>query len=261
MDGLLLVTRAFGDESVPHASGSVDAARDLSGLLEELLLNDLIAVERKLERLGEERQKAGRDVGEVERETAFFERVLGGLNEGMALREQKIEEGEREKLAGLGLLSQKAILVVVNLGEGQEEPKIRVRGAGVLGLQGRLEMDLAQLSEEERRDFQKEYGIEESGVQRAVREAYEMLNTHSFYTVAEKEAHAWMLRRGASALDAAHTIHSDIGRGFIRAEVIGADELLALGSKARAREEGKLRLEGKAYVVRDGDILNVRFNV
>jgi len=261
MDGLLLVLRAFEDDSVPHSAGSIDPERDLQFFLEELMLNDLITVERKLERLVAEQGKPGRDEAAMERDQALFERVLAGLNEGVPLREQTFDEGERESLSGLGLLTHKEILVVINLGEGQAEVELGEQRLQVLTLQGKLEMELAQLPPEELAEFQSEYGIEESSSQRIIRAAYELMDTQSFYTVAEKEAHAWMLRIGASALDAAYTIHSDIARGFIRAEIIGGDELLELGSMAKARDVGKLRLEGKTYVMQDGDILNVRFNV
>ncbi len=261
MDGLLIVLRAFEDNSVPHSAGSTDPARDLQFFQEELLLNDLITVERKLERLAQDEKKPGQDTALAEREQALFEKILAGLNDNLALREQAIDEADTEMFSGLGLLTQKENLVVVNLGEGQEEAALAGGVLQVLSIQGKLEMELAQLSSEERTEFQGEYGIEESSSQRVIRAAYELMDTQSFYTVADTEAHAWMLRKGASALAAAHTIHSDIARGFIRAEIIGADELLDFGSMAKARDAGKLRLEGKTYTMQDGDILNVRFNV
>jgi len=255
------VLRAFEDDSVPHSAGSIDPSRDLQFFLEELLLNDLISVERKLERLAQDEKKPGRDVALAEKEQTLFRKILGKLNESIPLREQAIDSADEEMFSGLGLLTQKEMVAVVNLGEGQEDVTLDGRGLQVLTLQGKLEMELAQLSPEERAEFQVEYGIEESSSQRVIRAAYELMNTQSFYTVAETEAHAWMLRNGASALAAAHTIHSDIARGFIRAEIIGADELLDFGSMAKARDAGKLRLEGKTYTMQDGDILNVRFNV
>ena len=261
MDGLLLVLRAFEDESVPHSAGSIDPGRDLQFFLEELVLNDLITIERKLERLSSDRQKGGRDVAAIEREQALFDRLLAGLNESIPLREQEIDEGERNAISGLGVLTQKEILVVVNQGEGQGEIELGEQKLQVLTLQGKLEMELAQLPSDELAEFQSEYGIEESSSQRVIRASYELMNTQTFYTVTEKEAHAWMLLKGASALDAAHIVHSDIARGFIRAEIIGADELLELGSMAKARDAGRLRLEGKSYTVQNGDILYVRFNV
>jgi hypothetical protein len=261
MDGLIIVLRAFEDDAVPHAKGSIDADRDLANLLEDLMLNDLIAVERKLERLAEERQKSGRDVAVVERELLLFQRVQEGLNSGTPLRNQELSPEERTQLAGLGFLTQNAILAIRNIDEGDESGANEIQGVPVLGLQGKLEMELAQLSDEEAAEFSAEYGLQESARNRIIRAAFEMLNTQTFYTVADTEAHAWMLKKDSNALKAAETIHSDIARGFIRAEIIGAAELLELGSRAKARDVGKLRLEGKEYTMQDGDIINVRFNV
>lgn len=261
MDGLMIVLRNFADDAVPHPKGTLAPARDLTALLEDLMLNDLIVAERKVERLAEERQKSGRDSAAIEKEKTFFARVLEALNQGVPLRKQTLSPAEHIAVAGLGFLTQKEILAVQNLGEGQAEVPIEQAGITTLGLQGKLEMELAQLSDEEAGEFLAEYGISESGGQRIIRAAYDMLDTQSFYTAAESEAHAWMLKKGSSALKAADTIHSDIARGFIRAEIIHASDLLELGSLAKAREVGKLRLEGKDYPMQDGDVINVRFNV
>ncbi len=261
LDGLIIVLRAFEDESVAHLKGSIDPERDLSNLLEDFMLNDLITVERKIERLSEERQKAGRDMAAVEREKVFFARLQDGLNEGKPLREQQISEEEFKLLGGLGFLTQKAVLAILNTGEGEQVDAKEFQGIPALGLQGKLEMELAQMPEDEAAEFQAEYGLEESARRRIIRAAYEMLDTQTFYTVGEPEAHAWMLKRNSNALKAADTIHSDIARGFIRAEVVAADELLELGGMSQARDKGRLRLEGKEYVMQDGDIINVRFNV
>ncbi|MGH2583204.1 MAG: DUF933 domain-containing protein [Anaerolineales bacterium] len=260
MDGLLLVVRAFADESVPHPRGTVNAARDLAAVQDELLLNDLIVVERKLQKFTEERGKGGRDIAAMEREIALFNRLQETLSANKPLRTMKLEKEEVAGMAGLGLLTVKPLLVVVNHGEGLAMPEI-ITDAPLLGLQGKLEMELAQLSPEDAQAFLKEYGLQEIGAQRAIRAAYELLDVQTFYTVGEPEAHAWVLPRGGTAVEAADTIHSDIGRGFIRAEIIGAKELLDFGGMAPARDKGRLRLEGKEYVMQDGDVINVRFNV
>ncbi len=260
MDGLVLVLRAFEDESVPHPAGRVDAARDLRAVEDELLLNDLIIVERRSQKVSEERSKGGRDIPTLERELAFFKRLNDTLVANQPLRTLQFSEDELSKLNGLGLLSAKPLLVVLNLGEGQAEPKTETK-LPVLGLQGKLEMDLAQLSAEDAQSFLQEYGLTEIGARRVIRAAYDLLNTQTFYTVAEPEAHAWMLARDASALEAAGAIHSDIARGFIRAEIVAGDELLELGGLAAARDKRRLRLEGKEYPMKDGDVINVRFNV
>jgi GTP-binding protein YchF len=258
MDGLLIVLRAFEDESVAHPAGSVDAARDLAAVEDELLLNDLIIVERKLQKLTEERGKGGRDIPALERQLAHFNKLHAILSDSKPLRAAGLTADEVEASAGIGLLTLKPILAVVNLAEGQEPPHLALP---VLALQGKLEMELAQLPADEQAVFLQEYGLQEPGALRIIRAAYDLMDTQTFYTVGEPEAHAWMLRKNASALDAAGAIHSDIARGFIRAEVVAADELLELGGMAQARDKGRLRLEGKEYKMADGDIINIRFNV
>jgi len=260
MDGLLLVVRAFEDESVPHPSGTVEVPSALAAAQDELLLNDLIVVERKQQKLTEERGKGGRDIPSIEREIALFSRLQETLSANKPLRTVKFEKEEEAAMAGLGLLSVKPLLIVVNLSEGQSMPELKTK-MSILGLQGKLEMELAQLSPEDAPAFLGEYGLQEIGAQRVIRAAYELLDAQTFYTVGEPEAHAWVLPRGGTAVEAAATVHSDIGRGFIRAEVIGAKELLDLGGMAPARDKGRLRLEGKDYVMQDGDVINVRFNV
>jgi ribosome-binding ATPase YchF (GTP1/OBG family) len=183
------------------------------------------------------------------------------LSANKPLRETTLSTDELKQLAGAGMLTTKPLLVVLNLGEGQTAPAFPSSPSPLLSLQGKLEMELAQLSPEDAAEFLKEYGLEEIGSRRVIRAAYDLLNTQTFYTVGEPEAHAWMLRRGASALEAADTIHSDIARGFIRAEIVAGQELLDLGGMAGARDKGRLRLEGKEYKMQDGDVINVRFNV
>ncbi|MBX3048250.1 MAG: YchF family ATPase [Anaerolineales bacterium] len=261
MDGLLLVLRAFENDSVAHPHETVDAARDFAYTQDELLLNDLVIVERRLGKLSEERGKGGRDMAAIEREQALYGRLQEALAANQPLRALGLSAEEIAQVGGAGLLTLKPLLVVLNLGEGQSAPALPEAGVPVLALQGKLEMELTQLPAEDAATFLAEYGLSESGAQRVIRAAYDLLDTQTFYTVGEPEAHAWMLRRGESALEAAGTIHSDIARGFIRAEIIAAADLLALGGMAAAREAGKLRLEGKEYVMQDGDIINVRFNV
>jgi GTP-binding protein YchF len=261
MDGLLLVLRAFEDPSVAHPHETVDAARDLGYAQDELLLNDLVIVERRLAKLTEERGKGGRDIPALERDLALYQRIHDALSANLPLRDAALSAEEKAQVAGAGLLTVKPLLVVINLGEGQSAPALPGVSIPVLPLQGKLEMELAQLPPEDAQTFLKEYGLQESGSRRVIRAAYDLLNTQTFYTVGEPEAHAWMLRRGESALDAAGTIHTDIARGFIRAEIVAAQELLELGGMSAARDKGRLRLEGKEYVMADGDIINVRFNI
>ncbi|MCW5874785.1 MAG: YchF family ATPase [Anaerolineales bacterium] len=260
MDGLLVVVRAFEDDSVAHPSLTVDAARDLGAISDELLLNDLIIVERKLQKLTEERGKGGRDIAALDRQLTHFQKLHAVLSDNKPLRTAGLTDDEIAASAGIGLLTLKPILVVANLGEGQPAPSFDTP-LPVLALQGKLEMELAQLPAGEQAMFLEEYGLQEPGSLRVIRAAYDLMDTQTFYTVGEPEAHAWMLRKHASALEAAGAIHSDIARGFIRAEIVSGDELLDLGGMPQARDKGRLRLEGKEYPMQDGDIINVRFNV
>ncbi len=262
MDGFIHVVRCFEDENVPHPAGSVDPARDIATMESELVLNDLIAVERKLERLAEERRKGATDRATIERQIALFQRLHETLSAEEPLRGMDLSPEERKTLSGFGLLSLKPLLILLNLGEGQSPPDVEAPHAcPMTALQGKLEMEIAQLPPEEAALFAAEYGIEEPGLNKMIRLSYDLLGLQSFFTVGEDEVRAWTVRRGATALEAAGEIHTDMQRGFIRAEVVSYEDLVALGSMAEARAKGKLRLEGKDYVVQDGDILHVRFNV
>lgn len=263
MDGLIHVVRCFPDERVPHPAGSVGPARDIEMMDTELLLNDLVSVERKLERLEEEWRKGGRDRTLVEREQSLFHRLNQALSEGTPLREMDFSLEEERLISGYGFLTRKPMLIVLNLGEEQSPPEIIYSHANsaVVALQGKLEMEIAQLSPEDAEIFKDEFGIEELGLERVIRLSYELLGLVTFYTYESSEVRAWAAPRGATAPEAAGVIHTDMQRGFIRAEVISCKELLDLGSIAEARAKGKLRLEGKDYLVQDGDVITVRFNV
>jgi hypothetical protein len=263
MDGFVHVVRAFEDPAIPHPEGRIDPGRDLTALEGEFLLNDMLTVERRLERLREERQKVMRDRAVIDREAALFERVAQSLNDQQALRGASLSLDEDRLLAGFGLLSRRPMLVVVNLPEGGALPDVQAPGpkTQVLGLQAKLEMEIAQMPTGEAEEFLREYGITEPGRSRVIRASYELLDQHSFFTVGDDEVKAWTVRRGATALEAADTIHSDLARGFIRAEVIPWDEMLTMETLSRARSEAKLRAEGKDYVVADGDVVHIKFNV
>ncbi len=260
MDGFLLVVRGFADENVPHPAGRVDPRRDVEAMLSELLLNDLIAVERKLERLTDERKKGGTDKAVNERQTVLFKRLQDALNANTPLRKLEFSAEESRELASFGLLTRKPILTVFNMGEGQPAPQVPLDHPSVT-LMGKLEMEIAQLSPEDAELFMKEYGIEELSLSRMIRLSYDLLQLQSFFTVGEDEVRAWTTRRGATAVEAAGEIHTDIQRGFVRAEVVAYDDLTSLGGMNEAKAKGRLRLEGKEYVVQDGDIMHVRFNI
>ncbi len=264
MDGFIHVVRVFEDDHLPHPQGSVDARRDIETMDAEFVLNDLIAVERKLERLAEERKKGGgRDRSAIEREIALFERLHQALTQEIPLRDVDIEPEEEKLLSGFGFLSRKPLLIVLNLSEGQTAPTIEYphRHSQVVALQAKLEMEIAQLPPEDAALFMAEYGISEPSLNRMIRLSYDLLGLQSFFTVGPDEVRAWTVRRGATAPEAAGEIHTDLQKGFIRAEVIHYDDLIALGGMSEARAKGKLRLEGKEYLVKDGDILNIRFNI
>jgi ribosome-binding ATPase len=264
MDGLIHVVRCFADENVPHIHGSVDPKRDLAAMDSEFVLNDLIAVERKLERLEEEKKKGGgREKAVIEREIALFERFQKTLTAETPLRDTEITAEDEKTLAGFGFLSRKPVLVVLNLAEGQVAPEIPYphQHSKVVGLQAKLEMDLAQLPPDEMQEFLKEYNIEEPSLNRMIRLSYDLLGLQSFFTAGEDECRAWTVRRGATAPEAAGEIHTDLQKGFIRAEVVAYDDLVTLGGMTEVKAKGKLHLEGKEYVVQDGDVLNIRFNI
>jgi len=263
MEGFVHVARCFENPSVPHPAGSVNPQRDIEAMDSELAINDLISVERKLERLVEEKKKSGgRDKAVIERETALFERFQATLSAGIPLRDIDLDAEQEKTLSGFGLLTLKPVLILLNLADGQTPPPIEYshRYSAVVPLQGRLEMELAQLPAEDAALFMEDFGIQELGLQRVINQSYELLGLQSFFTVGEDEVRAWTVRRGASAWESAGAIHTDLQKGFIRAEVIGYADLLALGGLVEARTRGKLRLEGKDYVVQDGEIVHIRFN-
>jgi GTP-binding protein YchF len=264
MDGFLHVVRCFEDANVPHPAGSLNPLRDISTMDSELLINDLIAVERKLERLADERKKGGgREKGVIDREIVLFERFKEALGQEQPLREIDLNAEEEKTLAGFGFLTRKPLLLLLNLGEGQGMPPFEYPHPHTarVPLQGKLEMELAQLSAEDAQVFMEEYGIQELGLSLVIRSSYELLGLQSFFTVGADEVRAWTVRRGASAFEAAGEIHSDLQKGFIRAEVVAYDELIALGGLNEAKNKGRLRLEGKEYLVHDGEIVHIRFNV
>jgi len=260
MDAFIHVVRCFESDLVPHPVGSVDPARDVDTMLSELLLNDLVAVERKLERLADELRKGGSDKTVVNKQIALFERLQATLSENEPLRSMEFTPDELRELSSYGLLTRKPILTVFNLGEGQEAPSIALDHESV-ALQGKLEMELAQLPDEDAAMFMEEYGIQELSLSRMISLSYDLLQVQSFFTVGEDEVRAWTVNRNAPAVEAAGAIHTDLQKGFIRAEVVSYADLIELGGMNEAKAKGKLRLEGKDYPVKDGDIVHIRFNL
>jgi GTP-binding protein YchF len=265
MDGLLHVVRAFDNPLAPHPSGSVDPARDLAAVEAELLLNDMLAVERKLERLNEDQRKGiVKDKGLHAQELALFTRLQEALGAGQPLRDLELGAADERALSSYQLLTRKPMLVVFNVGDEQPAagalPAYPHQRSATAALQGKLEMEIAQLPPDEAAVFLAEYGIAEPSLNRMIRLSYDLLGLQSFFTVGEDEVRAWTVRRGATAPEAAGEIHTDLQKGFIRAEVATYAELVEAGGYTELKARGRLRLEGKEYVVQDGDILNIRFS-
>lgn len=258
MDALILVVRCFESDLVMHPQGSINPLRDVEMMTGELLLNDLIAVERKLERLTEERKKGGTDKAVNARQTELFEKLHAALSDNKPLRDLEYTPEEEKELSSFGLLSRKRILTVFNLGEGQPAPNASGLDHPSVALMGKLEMEIAQLSQEDAAVFMEEYGIKELSLNRMINLSYELLQELTFFTVGEDEVRAWVTHRGATAQEAAGEIHTDLSRGFVRAEVVAYEDLVTLGSMNEAKAKGKFRLEGKEYIVKDGDIMHVR---
>ena len=264
MDGYIHVVRCFEDDNVPHQMETIDPHRDLVAMDSEFILNDLIFVERRLEKLADERRKgAGRDKAVIDREIVLFEKMNTALGEEIPLRDLELSPDEENSLLGFGFLSLKPVMVVLNLSEGQKAPLIEYKHlhSMVVDMQCKLEMEMAQLSPEDAEMFMEEYGIKELSLNRMIKFSYDLLGQHSFFTVGEDECRAWTVRTGAFAREAAGVIHTDLQKGFIRAEVTAYEDLITLGSMNEVKAKGKFRLEGKEYPVKDGDILNIRFNI
>jgi GTP-binding protein YchF len=272
-DALVHVVRAFRDEAVPHPSGAVDPARDAQAMEDELILADLGIAERRLERL-EKDLKKGRST-ELEKERELIERCKDALERGEPLRALSLSAEDRKRLSGFQFLSAKPLLVVINVDEGDIGEIAKgidavARATGLTGFLSRastkavalcakIELEIAQLEGDDAAAFLADLGLQESGLDRVIRTTYELLGYMSFFTVGEDECRAWSIARGTPAQLAAGEIHSDIQRGFIRAEVVAYEALVGRGSMAACRDHGEVRLEGKEYVVQDGDIINFRF--
>lgn len=271
VDALVHVVRAFDSELVPHPDGSIDPLRDTQMLDLELILADLGAVERRLERLDANIKKANKAEDVAERE--LFLRLKACLEAERPLRELELSEDDRRRLRNYAFLSSKPVLIVVNLDEHQVRTATEYLAAsglaafaarpgfGLCAVSAPIEAELAQLPAADAQAFREDLGLEQPGLERVIQGSYALLGLISFLTAGEDEVRAWTLRRGTRAQQAAGQIHSDIERGFIRAEVVAFADLIAAGSLAACREKATLRLEGKDYVVRDGDVINFRFNV
>ena len=263
MDAFIHVVRAFENPSVPFSGGTLNPARDLSVLDMEFLLHDLGAVERRQERVVEGLKKGAQDKEQGLREKELLARVKAGLEDERPLRDLPLAPEEVKLLRGYGLLSLKPVLVVLNTGDDGQAPDLEYshRKSARISLPGRLESEISELSAEDKILFMEEYGLKELIRNRVIRLSYDLLGLLSFFTVGEDEVRAWTIRQGATAVEAAGAIHTDLAKGFIRAEVIPFQELIELGGLNQAKNKGKLRLEGKDYVVKDGEVVHIRHNM
>lgn len=271
-DALIHVVRAFEDDSVPHPEVTIDPDRDIATMDLELSFADLAIIDKRLQRMETELRsmKAG-ERDQLQRLKDLLERMKAGLENEVPIREQALTDEDRRLLEGTQFLTSKPLMLIINIGEAdlarrselEEQYRARYRrpGRDVAVFCGKFEMDLNELSDEDAAEFRASAGVTESGMAGAIRISYELLGLISFLTAGPDECRAWTVEAGSSAPEAAGKIHSDLKRGFIRAEVIRFTDLIAAGSEAEAKKRGLLRTEGKQYVVQDGDIVNILFNV
>jgi GTP-binding protein YchF len=266
-DALLHVVRQFQDPSVAHVRGTVDPVRDAADMEADLALSDLAILERRLERIEAQQKGArGAERDSLTRERVFLQRLKDGLDQGTPVREQEAPDHTADVLSGYGFLTAKPLLTVVNTGEDGPDDgvtdRVARRGPGTecTWLPAKLEMELTQLTPEDENEFRASMGMTESGLDRVVRLSLRLLSLVSFFTYVSKEVRAWTVPESTPAAKAAGRVHTDIERGFIRAEVVSFDDLVEYGSLAQCRKQGLLRLEGKAYPVQDGDVITFLFN-
>lgn len=262
-DGFVHVVRAFEDDTVPHPYVSIDPQRDVETLDGEFLLADMVVVEKRLERLEADVRIRGKNVDKsVPVELELMQRFKTHLETERPLRELDITEDEMRMIRGYGFMTLKPVLVVANLGDEPKDVNTLLKydhpHTNLVSLQGKIEAELAQLDPDDAHVFMEEYGISELSADKVIRLSYGLLNIQSFFTVGEDEVRAWSVAIGATAPEAAGVIHTDLQKGFIRAEVMKYDDLIAGGSEAALKATGKFRLEGKEYIVQDGDIVHIR---
>lgn len=260
VDALCHVVRAFKDDSIYHASGSVDPKRDIDATNSELILHDLIFIEKRFERLDKKVKQTKEEASIKEKE--LLARLKAHLDKELPLRALELSADDRKFLASYPFLTRKEIIIVLNVSEDQLKAKQQVEGSNIMQVSAKVEAEIAALeSEEERKAFLAELGIAEPAINILTRLCLKTLKLVSFFTVGPDEVRQWNVRAGSTAVEAAGTIHSDMQKGFIRAELIKLNDLKELGSEEAVKAQGKFYLKGKDYIVEDGDILSIRFNV
>ena len=270
VDAIAQVIRCFDDPNITHVAGSVDPVRDIEIINTELCLADLESVDKRLQRIAKLAKSGDKD---ARIEAPILEKVSAALGDAIPVRAQGLTEDELDILKDLTLLTAKKSLYVANVGEDevsdysgnefvkQVEDYAAKEGSGVVVVSARIESEIAELSDEEATSFLADLGLEESGLTKLIKASYSLLGLINYFTAGEMEARAWTIVEGTKAPQAAGKIHSDIEKGFIRAEIVSFDDLEACGSQNAAKEKGLVRLEGKDYIMKDGDVTHFRFNV
>ena len=270
VDAIVEVIRCFEDENIVHVDGEVNPLRDVETINLELILSDLELVEKRLEKA----RKSLKGNKAFQEEVDLLEKILPVLEEGKSIRTLSFDDNEKAILKNFSLLSVKPIIYVANvneddmLDEGKNNEYVKVlddfaknENSGIVVISAQIEKEISELEDDEQIEFLNDLGISESGVSKLIKESYNLLGLMSFLTAGPEETRAWTIKIGTSAVNAAGKIHSDIQRGFIRAEIVNYDDLISLGSMVAAREKGLVRLEGKEYIMQDGDVVYFRFNV
>ena len=270
VDAIVEVIRCFEDENIVHVDGEVNPLRDVETINLELILSDLELVEKRLEKA----RKSLKGNKSFKEEVDLLEKILPVLEEGKSIRSLSFNDNEKAILKNFSLLSVKPIIYVANvneddmLDEGKSNEYVKVlndfakqENSGIVVISAQIEKEISELEDDEQIEFLNDLGISESGVSKLIKESYNLLGLMSFLTAGPEETRAWTIKIGTTAVNAAGKIHSDIQRGFIRAEIVNYDDLIFLGSMVTAREKGLVRLEGKEYIMQDGDVVYFRFNV
>jgi len=262
------VVRCFDDENVTHVSGKVDPLSDIEIIDTELMLKDMETVQRAVQRTEKQCKSGNKDAKTL---LELQQKVLAGLEDGITVRRQKFSDDELEAIKDLCLLTIKPVLYVTNVDDGslpdgnayveQVRGFADEEGAGVAVISAQIESELAEMDKDSQAEFLSDLGLSEPGLNTVIREAYTLLDLISYFTAGVKEVRAWTIHRGDTAPKAAAVIHNDFEKGFIRAETIAYDDFVTLGGETKCKEAGKMRLEGKEYIVQDGDVMHFRFNV
>lgn len=255
-DAILEMVREFKDDNVIHVNGKIDPAADCETINLELVLADLATVEKRLDKAGREARSGDKDAMALK---SLLEKLKIFLETGRALRELELTDNEKKEVKNLGLLTTKPIIYVLNTKDASGGKNV-IKGGKVIKINAKLEAEIAGLPDEEQSEYIKELGLEESGLDKLIKAAYEILGLITFLTTGPDETRAWTVKRGAKAPQAAGVIHTDFLKGFVRAEVINWRKLIEAGSEAKARELGWIRTEGKEYAIQDGDVCNFLIN-